>query len=71
MFVDPDLTWRMFAINFAFGGISLVVAAELQGSARTRAGRADHVRALRCFRALNFFVRPIVVVALHGPYHDL
>ena len=30
MFVEPDLTWRVYAVNFAFGGISLVVAAELR-----------------------------------------
>ena len=26
--VDPDITWRIYAINFALGGISLLLAAE-------------------------------------------
>ena len=41
MFVDPDLTWRIFAINFAFGGISLVVAAEMRAVREQGADRAD------------------------------
>src|SRR4029079_8191709 len=30
LFVAPDLTWRILAMHFAFGGISLLVAAELR-----------------------------------------
>ncbi|WP_246694545.1 benzoate/H(+) symporter BenE family transporter, partial [Mesorhizobium sp. M2E.F.Ca.ET.209.01.1.1] len=30
MFVQPDLTWRVLAMNFGFGGLSLLVAAELR-----------------------------------------
>ena len=46
MFIDPNLTWRIFATNFAFGGISLVVAAELHAIAEKGPGRADPGRAL-------------------------
>ena len=68
MFVDPDLTWRVFAINFAFGGISLLVAAEIRAVQERGAGRADPDRCLRCFPALNFIVRTVIVMALYGPY---
>ncbi|TIM34738.1 MAG: GGDEF domain-containing protein, partial [Mesorhizobium sp.] len=30
LFVQPDLTWRILAMNFGFGGLSLLVAAELR-----------------------------------------
>ena len=67
MFVDPDLTWRIFATNFAFGGISLVVAAELHAIAEK--GPVERILiALSLLSGLNFFVRPIAVVAIHGPY---
>ena len=56
MFVDPDLTWRIFAMNFAFGGISLVVAAELR-PVRNR-GPVDRILiVLALLSGLNFFVR--------------
>lgn len=67
MFIDPNLTWRIFATNFAFGGISLVVAAELYAIAEK--GPVERiVLALSLASGLNFFARPIAVVAIHGPY---
>ncbi|TIV94943.1 MAG: GGDEF domain-containing protein, partial [Mesorhizobium sp.] len=30
MFVQPDLTWRVLGMNFGFGALSLLVAAELR-----------------------------------------
>lgn len=67
MFVEPDLTWRVFAINFAFGGICLVVAAELR-SLPERGAVMSIMIALALLSAANFLVRPIVAMALSGPY---
>ncbi|MEW9805823.1 GGDEF domain-containing protein [Mesorhizobium sp. ZMM04-5] len=67
MFVQPDLTWRILSVNFAFGGISLVVAAEI----RAVPNRGPIERLLIVLAALsgvNFIVRTVMVVALHGPY---
>ena len=35
LLVQPDMTWRILATNFAFGAISLVVAAELRTVTKT------------------------------------
>lgn len=68
MFVEPDLTWRVFAINFAFGGICLVVAADLR--ALTQKGAVERmITALALLSAANFLVRPVLAMALFGPYH--
>jgi len=67
MFVQPDLTWRVLVMNFAFGGISLLVAAEV----RTVPGRGPVEKilmVLALLSALNFFARTLVSIALHGPY---
>ncbi|MGB3390642.1 MAG: GGDEF domain-containing protein [Pseudaminobacter sp.] len=67
MFVDPNLVKRIFAVNFTFGAVAFVVAAELRGSARNRlADRALMVVAV--LAGINFLVRPIVTVWLDGPY---
>jgi diguanylate cyclase (GGDEF)-like protein len=67
MFIDPNLTWRIFAINFAFGGISLVVAAELHAIAQK--GPVERLLlAFSLMSGLNFLVRPVAVVAIYGPY---
>jgi diguanylate cyclase (GGDEF)-like protein len=68
MFVEPDLTSRVFAINFAFGGICLIVAAEI----RDLPGKGAVERmviALALLSAANFLVRPVVAMAVYGPYH--
>ena len=67
MFVEPNLTYRILAINFAFGGMSLVVAAELR--AVPDKGPADKILlALALLSGLNFFARTLVALAIHGPY---
>lgn len=69
MFVEPDLTWRVFALNFAFGGIALVVAAELKTV--SKGGAVERmVIALALLSAVNFLARPIVAMALYGPYQS-
>lgn len=67
MFVDPDLVKRIFAVNFTFGAVAFVVAAELRASARNRlSDRALMVVAV--LAGINFLVRPIVTIWIDGPY---
>jgi diguanylate cyclase (GGDEF)-like protein len=67
LLVQPDLTWRILATNFAFGGISLVVAAELRTISKT--SLADRfLFALTLLIAANFILRTLLVVAAHGPF---
>ena len=67
MFVDPDLTWRVLVMNFAFGGISLLVAAEIR-AVPSRGPVEKILMVLALLSALNFFARTLVSIALHGPY---
>jgi len=67
LFVSPDLTWRILAMNFAFGGISLLIAAELRPVRRN--GPVENILfMLSLLSGLNFFVRTLVVVIAHGPF---
>ena len=67
MFVVPDLSARLLAINFAFGGVSLVVAAELR--AVPDKGPLEKILfALSLMASLNFLVRPILIISLYGAY---
>lgn len=67
MFVDPDLIKRIFAVNFTFGAVAFVVAAELRASARNwLADRALMVVAV--LAGINFLVRPILTVWVDGSY---
>ncbi|PZV34255.1 GGDEF domain-containing protein [Mesorhizobium kowhaii] len=67
LFVAPDLTWRILAMNFAFGGLSLLVAAELRPVRRN--GPTEKILfVLSLLSGLNFFVRTLVVVIAHGPF---
>ncbi len=69
MFVDNDLSWRIFSINFALGGISLIVAVELRAIARN--GPVERILfALALLSGLNFLARPILAIALSGPYQS-
>jgi len=67
MFVQPDLTWRILSISFAFGAISLMVALELK--AMPNKGRIETLLVLLAFlSAANFLARPLIVIAIEGPY---
>ena len=68
LFVQPDLTWRIYAINFAIGGISLVVAAELRAVRRNGPTEAI-LFVLSLLSALNFFVRTIIALKINGPFN--
>ena len=65
LFVEPNFTWRIYAVNFAFGGISLLVAAELRAIPdKGPTERILLVLALLC--GLNFIVRTLVAISIHG-----
>lgn len=67
LFVHPDLTWRILSINFALGGISLVVAAELLAFRQKRLPeKALFVIALLV--SLNFIARPLAIIGFGGPF---
>lgn len=66
MFVEPDLTWRVLSMNFGFGGLSLLVAAELR-TVRNN-GPEKILVALALLSALNFTARTLIVVIAHGPF---
>ncbi len=67
LFVAPDLTWRILAMNFAFGGISLLVAAELR-PVRNNGPTEKILFVLSLLSGANFFVRTLAVVIAHGPF---
>lgn len=67
MFVDPNLTWRVYSINFAFGGVSLVVAAELR-KVRNNGPTEMILFVLALLSGLNFFVRTVIAMKLNGPF---
>jgi diguanylate cyclase (GGDEF)-like protein len=69
MFIQPDLTWRIYAMSFAFGGISLLVAAELR-VVRDRGPTEMILFVLSLISGLNFFVRTLVVITAHGPFRS-
>jgi diguanylate cyclase (GGDEF)-like protein len=67
MFVQPDMTWRIYAINFALGGLCLLVAAELR-PVRPK-GPADRIiQVMALISGLNFFARTLLVIHTYGPY---
>ncbi len=66
-FVADDLTWRIYAVNFALGGVSLVAAAELWRIRRN----GPMEKALFVFSllaAVNFLVRTVLVIHLYGSF---
>ncbi|TPK71692.1 GGDEF domain-containing protein [Mesorhizobium sp. B2-4-15] len=67
LFVEPDLTWRILAMNFALGGISLLVGAELR-PVRNNGPTEKILFVLSLLSGLNFFVRTLIVVIAHGPF---
>jgi diguanylate cyclase (GGDEF)-like protein len=67
LFVEPDVNWRILSINFAFGGIALVLAAELRAVPDRR--MIDNLMlGIVLFWGVAFFPRPIVVIWLDGPF---
>lgn len=67
LFVVPDLNWRILTINFAFGAISLLLAAELRAVPDRR--MIDNLMlGFVLFWGVSFFPRPIIVLWVDGPY---
>jgi diguanylate cyclase (GGDEF)-like protein len=67
LFIAPDLTWRVLTMNFAFGGISLVVAAELR-PVRHNGPTENILFVLSLLSGVNFIVRTLFVTIAHGPF---
>jgi diguanylate cyclase (GGDEF)-like protein len=65
MFVVPDLTGRIYALNFAFGAITLVAAIGL-GRVPQKAPLDRILLALSLLSALNLLVRPVLIITLQG-----
>ena len=67
LYVEPDITGRILVINFAFGAITLVMAAKLRDL--PDAQPIDRfLCAMVAFWGITFFVRPMVVIWLEGNY---
>jgi diguanylate cyclase (GGDEF)-like protein len=67
LLAQPDLTWRIYAVNFAFGGICLVIAADLRPLRRDGPVQMA-LFVLTLLAAANFIVRTLVAVSLHGAF---
>lgn len=70
LFIQPDITARIYAINFTFGAITLLMAAELKRFRRTRSVIDNLLYGLVAFWGVTFFIRPIAVIWIDGPYRD-
>ena len=67
LFIDPDLTFRVYAINFAFGAMCFAVVDGM----RRAPGKSLVERVLMIFLILtgvSFFVRTIALVWVEGGY---
>lgn len=65
MLVSPNLTWRIYTLNFAIGGICLFIATELRLIWRT--GLVEKILFVLCLlSAASFFLRTIIAMRLHG-----
>src|SRR5690606_4794147 len=70
LFVQQDIAVRIYAINFTFGAITLLMCLELRNAPR-RLGLIDKLLlGLVGFWGITFFVRPIAVIWVEGPYQD-
>lgn len=66
LFVQPDMGWRVLAINFTLAGICLVIAAELR-AVKDKIFVDRVLMVALAVNACNFLVRPIVIIAFVGP----
>jgi diguanylate cyclase (GGDEF)-like protein len=67
LLVNPDLTKRIYAINFAFGSIAVLMSLELRKAPRTFHLVDKLLVALTGFWGLTYFIRPIVTFSIEGP----
>lgn len=69
LYVQPSITLRIYAMNFAFGAITLLIAAELRNVPRRKL--IDNVLlGLTMFWGISFFIRPALVMWIEGPYEN-
>lgn len=69
LYVDHDITMRIYAINFTVAAIMLVMAVEMR---KARAPKLiDKLLSWQLyFWSATFVIRPLVVVWIDGPYED-
>lgn len=67
LFVQREINGRILALNFAFGAISLLVAAELRPVRKNSPVEAT-LFGLSILAALNFIVRTLLVLTFEGPF---
>jgi len=67
LYIDPDLTWRIYAINFTFGTMTLLLAVELRTVPNRRLIDNLLLGAV-IFWGVQFFPRPLIVSWVEGPY---
>ena len=63
----PDITWRIYSLNFAFGGLCLLIAVELL-PVRRNGPVEKALIILALLGCANFVLRTVVAVSLYGPY---
>lgn len=69
LLVQSDITWRIYSLNFAFGGLCLLIAAELR-PVRRNGPIQKALLALTLLAAVNFLLRTLVAVILHGRFNS-
>lgn len=67
LFVDPDLTWRIYSVNFALGAMTLVAAAEIRQARRSKP-MDTMLFVLMVLASISLVGRTVLVVTLHGSY---
>ena len=69
LYVQPNISLRIYAINFAFGTMTLLIAAELRNVPHRKL--IDNILlGLTMFWGISFFIRPILVMWIEGPYES-
>lgn len=69
LLAEPSLTGRIYAINFTFGALTLLMTAELR-AVRGRQPIDNVLLGTLTFWGVTYFIRPVAVVWLDGPYVD-
>lgn len=65
LYVTPHIASRIYAINFSFGLLTLMVAAQLR-SVTPRRAIDSALLLLTLFWGLSYFIRPVVVMSIEG-----
>lgn len=66
-FVQPNIVWRIFTVNFALGLIAMIFVSELRKAPDKKA--IDRLLfGVILLAGLSFFIRPPLTIWLEGPY---